>query len=70
MRDIALYLVEPDGHTLRAVVALGKYVDETKAQTLALGSGITGHVAESGVAEIVNFPDKIRVPGTSPAPRP
>jgi PAS domain S-box-containing protein len=58
VRDIALYLVQPDGHTLRAAVALGGYVDETLAQAVILGEGITGHVAQSGVAEIVNYPEQ------------
>jgi PAS domain S-box-containing protein len=58
VRDLALFLLQPDGHSLRAAVALGRYADETKAATILLGQGVTGHVAQSGVPEIVNFPEQ------------
>jgi GAF domain-containing protein len=54
-RDVVLRMIEPDG-TLPAVVALGKYAKFYKDNTLQSGQGITGNVAKSGVAEIVNFP--------------
>ncbi|MCP4544546.1 MAG: GAF domain-containing protein [Chloroflexi bacterium] len=58
VRDIALYLREPDGQTLQAVVALGMYSKEIKATPTVLGVGITGSIAQSGVAEMINYPEQ------------
>ncbi|RLC86856.1 MAG: hypothetical protein DRJ03_07605 [Chloroflexi bacterium] len=52
--DSEVYLLQENGRTLRAIVALGDYADEIKAATLRLGEGVVGHVAQSGEAEIVN----------------
>jgi GAF domain-containing protein/DNA-binding response OmpR family regulator len=54
-RDIVIRLLEPDG-SLPAVVALGKYPEQLVASGIRIGEGITGRIAESGQAEIVNFP--------------
>jgi PAS domain S-box-containing protein len=54
-RDVVLRLLEPDGR-LPAVVALGKYAEIYKAWQVQLGYGLTGHIAQTGVAEIVNDP--------------
>lgn len=54
-RDVAIRLLEPDG-SLPTVVAVGKYPDINKAGTLHIGEGITGYVAQTGIAEFVNFP--------------
>jgi PAS domain S-box-containing protein len=54
-RDVVLRLQEPDG-TLPALVAIGKYAEFYKDSILGPGQGITGNVAKSGAAEIVNFP--------------
>jgi PAS domain S-box-containing protein len=54
-RDVVLRLLEPDGN-LPAVVALGKYAEIYKAWQVQLGYGLTGKIAQSGVAEIVNDP--------------
>ena len=66
-RDVVIRLLEPDG-SLPAVVALGKYPEQFAASTVRLGEGITGRVAMSGIAEVVNFPLQdpriVRVPGT------
>ena len=71
VRDIAIYLREPDGETFRAHVALGTYTDEIKASTILLGRGITGHIAQAGVAEVVNDPGQdpraFHIPGTPAA---
>jgi GAF domain-containing protein/DNA-binding response OmpR family regulator len=71
VRDIALWLVQPDGNSMRAVVALGKYPEETKATDITLGTGITGSVGRSGEAEIVNLPEQdprtLHIPGTPTA---
>ena len=68
VRDIALYLREPDGTAFRALVVLGEYVDEIKASPILLGQGIGGHIARSGVAELLNYPEHdprvYHIPGT------
>ncbi|MFH1086264.1 MAG: GAF domain-containing protein, partial [Chloroflexota bacterium] len=60
VRDIAFYLLQPDGRTLRAEVALGTYAAEMKADSFPIGSRIAGHIAVSGEAEIVNYPERDR----------
>jgi len=66
--DSEVYLLEPDGQTLRAIVALGDYADESKAASLRLGEGIVGSVAQSGKAEMVNCAERdprlVQIPGT------
>jgi len=66
--DSEAYLVEPDGQTLRAIVALGQYADEVQVAPRRLGEGIVGSIAQSGVAEVINSaandPRGIQVPGT------
>jgi GAF domain-containing protein/CheY-like chemotaxis protein len=68
VRDIAIYLREGDTETFRAPVALGTYTEEIKASTTKIGLGITGHIAQTGVAEFVNYPQRdprrIHIPGT------
>jgi GAF domain-containing protein/DNA-binding response OmpR family regulator len=54
-RDVVLRLVEPDG-TLRPVVAIGKYAEINRNRPLRLGYGITGNVAQTGRAELLNDP--------------
>ncbi len=54
-RDVVLRLVEPDG-TLRPVVAIGKYAEINRNRPLRLGHGITGNVAQTGRAELLNDP--------------
>jgi GAF domain-containing protein/CheY-like chemotaxis protein len=56
VRDIAIYLREPDSDIFRASVALGTYTEELKASPVTLGKGITGDIARSGVPEFVNYP--------------
>jgi PAS domain S-box-containing protein len=69
VRDIALYLLQPDGHTLKPIVSQGKYAVETRAHSVTLGKGMTGNVALSGVAEIINEPEHdsrgIHIEGTA-----
>ncbi len=66
-RDVVVRLLQPD-NALRTVVARGKYSDVFQDNLLQLGQGITGSVAQTGVAELVNDPlndPRIRsVPGT------
>ena len=70
VRDIAMYLLQPDGHTLKPIVSQGKYAEETKAQMILLGTAVTGSIAQSGVAEIVNYPERdpraLHIEGTPP----
>ena len=54
-RDIVIRLLEPDG-SMPTAVALGKYPEQLAATGIRLGEGITGRIAETGIAEIVNFP--------------
>ena len=63
-----VYLLEKDGRTLSAIVALGDYAEQIKATPLHLGEGIVGCIAQSGEAEVVNQaeqdPRSVYVPGT------
>jgi PAS domain S-box-containing protein len=54
-RDVVLRLLEPD-ENLPAVVALGKYAEIYKAWQVRLGYGLTGNIAQSGIAEVINDP--------------
>ena len=66
VRDIAIYL--RDGDTLHVPVALGTYTEEIKSQVIEMGQGITGSIAKTGIAELINDPAHdprvIHVPGT------
>jgi PAS domain S-box-containing protein len=66
-RDVVLRLLEPDGR-MPVVVSLGKYAEVYRQWEVRLGYGLTGHVAQSGVAEIVNDPPGdprvAHIPGT------
>jgi signal transduction histidine kinase/CheY-like chemotaxis protein len=67
-RDTILRLVDRDGSSLRTALALGMYADENAADTLTLGEGITGSIAQSGNAEVVDNveldPRGVHVAGT------
>ena len=67
VRDIAIYLRE--GDLFVAPVALGTYTEEIKSMPVVLGTGITGNIAQTGVAEFINHPlrdsRRIHIPGTS-----
>ncbi|MBL8103801.1 MAG: GAF domain-containing protein, partial [Anaerolineales bacterium] len=56
-RDTILRLMEADGKTLRTALALGQYANENSADMLVLGEGITGSIAQSGIAEVVDNVD-------------
>ena len=66
-RDVVLRLLEPDG-SLPVVVALGKYAELYKTWKSQMGHGLTGHIAQTGVAELINEPLKdprmVRIAGT------
>ena len=67
-KDIAIYLLQDDDKTLKIVTAKGTYQDTLLSHTIQVGQGITGHIVETGKAEIVNnFLEnsrRVRVPGT------
>ncbi len=58
VQDVGLYLREPGSETFRALVALGDYADEIKADPVRLGQGISGRIAQHGVAEVINYPEQ------------
>jgi PAS domain S-box-containing protein len=53
-RTVNLRLLQPDGHTLKSVLALGHHAEQFSATELRLGEGITGVVAQTGVPEVIN----------------
>ena len=63
-----IFLMEPDGETLRCVLALQENTVAFSDLKIKVGEGVTGAVAASGVAEIVNEmqddPRAILVPDT------
>ncbi|MFN8411419.1 MAG: GAF domain-containing protein [Anaerolineales bacterium] len=56
-RDTILRLVDEDNQTLKSALALGIYADENMADDLMLGKGITGSIALSGIAEVIDNVD-------------
>ena len=52
-RDTILRLLDEDGKTLVTKVALGKYSKQNSESTLEMGEGITGTIAQTGIAEVV-----------------
>ncbi len=67
-RDTLIRLAGEDGKVFRTIVAIGDYAEQFKADEIVLGEGITGNIAETGVAEIVDNlsldPRGVHVPGT------
>ena len=53
-RDTILRLTEPDGQNLRTVVALGTYPEQFSVDIIPIGEGITGCIAQTGIAEVIN----------------
>ncbi len=66
----AIYLPQPDGKTLRAIAARGNIAAEIMADSIKIGEGIIGSLAEQGRAEFVNNtnldPRTLQIPGTPP----
>ena len=66
-RDVVIRLLQEDG-SLPVVVAVGGFAQAFKEDVLHIGQGITGHVAQTGVAEVINEPRHdprtVQVPGT------
>ncbi len=67
-----IFLLEPDGQSLRCVLALQENQAAFLGLTIPLGQGVTGQVALTGEAEIVNDmlhdPRAVQVPGTNEEP--
>jgi len=67
-RDTILRLMDDDGQTLRTALALGKYAEINSANILPLGRGITGMIAQNGIAEVIDRldldPRRVHVAGT------
>jgi signal transduction histidine kinase len=63
-----LQLKEDNSQLFRSIVTIGYYASEFEEITTLLGQGITGDIAESGKAEIINDIDQdpraLHVPGT------
>lgn len=66
-RDSIVWLREPHQPILRPIVALGKNADAFFAMRIGFGEGVTGAVAQSQVAEIINDLDRdprvVQIPG-------
>ncbi|MBI2332654.1 MAG: GAF domain-containing protein, partial [Chloroflexi bacterium] len=64
----AIYLPEPDGKSMRALVAKGDIADEILADSIQIGEGIIGSLARLGKAEYINDtnldPRTLQIPGT------
>jgi len=67
----AVYLLQPDGRTLKPITAVGDIAEPVKGFEVQLGHGILGSVVESGVAERINDvtadPRTIHITGTEKA---
>jgi PAS domain S-box-containing protein len=70
-RDTVLYLLQPDNRVFRSIVALGRYAEQYRSEETWFGEGITGSIAESGVAEVIDNigqdPRVVHVAGTPEA---
>lgn len=52
---VAIYRLQDDNRTLKAIAAQGQYRSELFAQPIQVGQGITGSVVASGKAEIIEI---------------
>ncbi len=66
--DSAVYLLQPDGRTLRVIAAVGDVAEVLMAHETQLGRGIVGGVVQSGAAEriddVTQDPRTVHIPGT------
>ncbi len=66
--EATLFLIEPDGVTLRPAVCLGAYTEQVMKVRLRVGEGITGTVAARRRGEIINRaeldPRSMQIPDT------
>jgi signal transduction histidine kinase/tetratricopeptide (TPR) repeat protein/ActR/RegA family two-component response regulator len=65
----AVFLPEPGGRTLRAIVALGAYAGEVQSHLVVRGQGIIGDLVDRGVAEAIrdtrHDPRTVHIAGTA-----
>jgi PAS domain S-box-containing protein len=65
---VAIFLLQDDNRTIKAVTAKGTYSKQIKSYNLQVGTGITGNIIATGKPEIVDDMLKdsrrVRVPGT------
>ena len=63
-----IHLLDPEGTTLRCLVALDPLAEIILPIVLKVGEGLTGHVAKTGKALVVNdpssHPKRVHIPGT------
>ena len=68
----AVYLLQPDGRTLKAIAARGDTAPQVLADESLLGQGIIGSIVQSGMAECVADTDRdprgVHIPGTGETP--
>jgi GAF domain-containing protein len=66
----AVFLPEQGGQVFRAIAAVGKEAEELRNESIRLGEGILGHVAQTRTGEIVNDldhdPRAVQIEGTEP----
>ncbi len=64
----AVYLIEADHKSMRAITALGTLADAIKTDVIQMGEGVIGTLAEQGRAEFINDtsndPRTVTIPGT------
>jgi PAS domain S-box-containing protein len=64
----AVFLLQPDGHTLRAIAAVGAVAEPVLGMEFNLGEGIVGTIVQTGQAEriedVTRDPRTIHIPGT------
>lgn len=51
--ECEIYLLDSERKILRPIVALGPYAEKIKQHPIKVGEGIIGHVAQTGVSEMV-----------------
>ncbi|MFL5799620.1 MAG: GAF domain-containing protein [Actinomycetota bacterium] len=63
----AVFLEQPDGTTFLPIVAVGELAELIKADSITLGEGVIGDIAQRGIAEVVNDlasdPRAVFIPG-------
>jgi PAS domain S-box-containing protein len=68
----AVYMLQPDGITLKAIAAQGEVAQEVLADKSQLGQGIIGSIVQDGVAESIDNtnldPRGVHISGTSETP--
>ncbi len=62
----AVFLMDKDGRSMRAIAAVGRMADQIKSDRIELGQGIVGALAQEARAEFVN--DMTRDPRALPIP--